>query len=137
MNATQPSRPPLQALPTARRTNVDSYRRQKRQSPHRRHRAIAVELSAKLVANVLLSVAALSALVRLLPYNEVQQARLQELKTELTQVEGRVDLLQESFNRYFDPQQSSSVMQEQGGRIAPGQRPIVWTTQPDFTPTSP
>ncbi|MBD2463299.1 hypothetical protein H6G89_19880 [Oscillatoria sp. FACHB-1407] len=139
MNATQPTRPPLQPLPSTRRTPIDSHRRQPRQlrqAHHRRHRAIAIELSARLVANVVLGAVALVALVKLVPYNQVQQARLQELQTELTLVEGRVAQLQTSFNRQFDPRQSLSVMQEQSNRIAPGQRQVVWTTPPDATPIS-
>jgi cell division protein FtsB len=134
MNALQPTRPSLKSLPSPKPSSRVRRQHQSRLKPHR---AIAFEVSAKLAINLLLSVAALSTLVKLLPYSGSQQARLQELQTELTAVEGRVTHLQTEFNRHFDPQQSMSVMQEQSNRVAPGQYQIIWTTPPDTLQTPP
>ncbi|NJO70989.1 MAG: hypothetical protein HC825_03340 [Oscillatoriales cyanobacterium RM1_1_9] len=38
------------------------------------------------------------------------------------------------FNRYFDPQQSKSIMQEQSNQVDPAQRPIVWLGEEELTP---
>jgi hypothetical protein len=124
MNALQPSHVPS-PKPSRRAAS------QVRQSPRRAarqtaHRTIALEVSIRLGVNVLLGVAAISALARLLPYNVTQQARLEELRTEVAEVEGRVDHLRAEFNRNFDPQQALNVMQEQSARMRPNQRQVIW-----------
>lgn len=86
--------------------------------------------------NLILAIAAVSALVKLIPYNLTQQAKLRELTTEVAAVEGRVDQIQTDFNRHFDPRQATSVMQEQTSRVQPGQRPIVWVDPPGSNPSA-
>lgn len=135
MHATQSSHSSLRSLPPNRRVDTPPRHRRSRQAQRKPHQAIALELSAKLVINIFLGVAALSTLVKLLPYNGSQQARLQELNAEVLLVEGRVAQLQADFNRHFDPRQSMSIMQEQSNRVAPGQRQVVWTAPPEFTQT--
>ncbi|PLZ40338.1 hypothetical protein CBP27_07025, partial [Fischerella thermalis WC542] len=81
--------------------------------------------TAKIGVNIVISVAAVTALVRLLPYHWSQQAKLQEINTELRQVEARVNALNVEFSRNFDPRQAKSIMQEQGYRFDPNQRPIM------------
>jgi len=71
-------------------------------------------------------IAAGAALIRLVPQNLAQQARLQELQTEVAFVERRVDQLQDRFNRHFDPQQTRAIMQEQSNRVDPNQRQVIW-----------
>ncbi|NJL38194.1 MAG: hypothetical protein HC899_16705 [Leptolyngbyaceae cyanobacterium SM1_4_3] len=128
MNATQPSRPPLHIAPSARRTVPRSRRSpQPRSQPHQ---VVATEVGVKLAVNLVLAIAAISALIKLIPYNLTQQAKLRELTTEVAAVEGRVNQVQTDFNRHFDPRQATSVMQEQTSRIQPGQRPIVWVNPP-------
>jgi hypothetical protein len=115
MNAFQPSKPPLQPV------------KSRRVARHRRypHTATTLETTVKLSVNIILSVLAVYALVRLGKYNWSQQQKLQELRTEDERLEGRVTRLQTDFSRYFDPQQAQSIMQEQSDRLAPGQRPVV------------
>jgi hypothetical protein len=86
---------------------------------------MAIETTAKLAVNVVLSAAAVSGLVKLVPYQWSQQQKLWEIQTEVKLVEGRVNQLRTDFNRYFDPQKAKSVMQEQSKRLAPGQRPVI------------
>ena len=119
MNAIQPSRPPLQSVAVRRapQRNQRHYR-----SPHG---VIALEITAKLVANVLLSAVAVTGTVQLLRYQWFQQARLGEIKAEVNSTQERVKRLQTDFNRYFDPQQSQSIMQEQSNRVATDQRRII------------
>lgn len=120
MNAIQPSRPPLQPIP--RRQVAPRPKRHLRQ---RSYQVMALETTAKIGVNIVISVAAVTALVRLLPYHWSQQAKLQEVNTELRQVEARVNALNVEFSRNFDPRQAKSIMQEQGYRFDPNQRPIM------------
>jgi len=120
MNAIQPSRPPLQPVEPRR---VAPPRRKSRN--RRSSRLVALQATAKLTVNVLISAAAVSALVKLLPYHWSQQEKLQEISSEVNLTEGRVNQLRTDFNRYFDPQQTKTIMQEQSNRVDPGQRPVI------------
>jgi cell division protein FtsB len=120
MNALPRYTPPPQPLEPSRQRVV---RRRKRSNPHY---AIALETSFKLGVNAVLAIVAVSALVKLIPYNLAQQSKLKEIKTEVTALEGRVDRLQADLNRQFDPQQSMSVMQAESNRVDPMQRQIQW-----------
>lgn len=124
MNAIQPSRPPLYPVePDRKRSPRPRRRLRQRRNPHQ---SVAVEASLRLAVNVVVGMAAIASIVRLLPQNISQQQKLNTLQTDVAALELRVDRLQESFARQFDPGQTRSVMQEETGRIGIGQRPIVW-----------
>ncbi len=123
MNAIQPSRQPLYPVAPVRKRAAYPRRRTQRQSSQR---ATALEASAKLTVNCFLAIAALTALVKLVPQNLSQQAKLKHIRTEVAVVESRVNLLQADFNRRFDPNQVNSVMREQSSRVSPGQRQVIW-----------
>lgn len=123
MNALRPPSQSSSASPIRR--VGDRVRRSSRRSSHQ---SIAIEATARLGINLVLGIAAISALVKLVPYNMVQEAKLKELQAEVSEVEGRVDRLQAEFNHHFDPKQSISVMQEQSVRMHPNQRKIFWVT---------
>lgn len=89
---------------------------------------MALEAGAKLAVNCFLTIAALSALVKLVPQNVSQQANLQNIRMEVSAIESRVNLLQADFSHRFDPNQANSVMREQSGRVSPGQRQVIWVT---------
>lgn len=121
MNAIQqPFKPHLQ--PEEHRRTANRTRQKQRRHPHR---AVAAETTAKLVVNLVLSAAAIAALVQLLPYHLSQQAKLGEIQTEVKGTEKRVNRLRDQFSRYFDPQQTKTVMQEQSHRIDPNQRQVI------------
>lgn len=120
MNAIQPSRPPLEPVETSR--VAPRVRRHRRRRPYR---VMALETTAKLTVNVILSAAAVAGLLKLLPYQLSQQEKLQEVQTEVQQTEARVNRLRTDFNHYFDPQQAKSIMQEESNRVAPGQRRVI------------
>ncbi|RAM52764.1 hypothetical protein BLD44_007320 [Mastigocladus laminosus UU774] len=120
MNAIQPSRPPLQ--PTPKRQVVPRPKRHLRQ---RSYQVMALETTAKIGVNIVISAAAVSALIQLLPYHWSRQAKLQEISTEVRQLEARVNSLNTEFSRNFDPRQAKSIMQEQGYRFDPNQRQIM------------
>lgn len=96
-----------------------------RKQPHP-YRAIALETSAKLAVNLVLSMAAIAALVQLLPYRVSQQAKLTELQAEVASTGDRVKRLQTEFNHNFDPAQAQAVMEEQTTRIDARKRNILW-----------
>ena len=127
MNALQSPPPMRSPRPPRQRVSRAVVRRP---SQHR-HQAIAIETGAKLTVNVLLAIAAIAALVKLIPYTLSQQQKMQELQSKVTALEVRVDALETEFDRYFDPQQTQSVMQEQSNRVGINQLQIIWTNQPE------
>ncbi|KJH71461.1 slr1601 family putative cell division protein [Aliterella atlantica] len=121
MHALRESRPPLEPRQTSR-TPRRKVRKRVNANPYR---VLALENTVKLFVNGLLIVGTASALVKLLPYSFSQQAKLQEITTEVNLTQNRVDNLQKDFKRNFDPQQAQKIMQEQSNRVAPGQRQVI------------
>ena len=103
----------------------------RRAKPHssRPFLGITVEVTAKLVVNILLSAVAISVLARILPYQISQQEKLQEIRTEVQRSEARVNQLRADLNRYFDPQQTQNVLQESQYRIAPQKKQVIWLNE--------
>ncbi|WP_414526577.1 hypothetical protein [Nodularia chucula] len=124
MNASQPSRPPLQ--PIQKRRAVPRPKRHLRQ---RSYQLMALETTAKIAVNLAISTAAISALVQLVPYQLTQQDRLREVGTEVKLMQTRVENLQSEFNRNFDPHQAQSIRQQQAYRFDPHQLPVVFVHQ--------
>ncbi len=120
MNAIQPSRPPLQ--PIQKRRVIPRPKRHLRQ---RSYQVMALESTAKIAVNLVVTAVAASALAQLLPYHWSQQGKLREISTEVKLMEGYVNGLQTEFSRNFDPQQTKSIMQQQGYRFDPSQRRVV------------
>lgn len=118
MNAIQQNQPPLQPL--------EPRRIPRRRRGRHSFGAVAGETTAKFVVNVVLSTAALSGFVQLLPYHLSQQTKLREVRSEVKQAEQRVKKSRADFNRSFDPGQARSVMREQSTWIDPTQRQVVW-----------
>lgn len=116
MNAIQPSTPHLTPVETRRRV----VRRQalKRQQRHP-YRAIAAETTAKLAVNVVISVVAVSALAKLLPYQQKQQEQLREIGVKVEETEERVEGLNAQLERLMAPEQAKSIMQEYSYRVDP------------------
>ncbi|ARV58448.1 hypothetical protein BZZ01_07170 [Nostocales cyanobacterium HT-58-2] len=122
MNAFQPSRPPLQPIEKPRVTP-----RPKRRLRQRSYQVMALETTAKIVVNCVISAAAISALIQLLPYHWSQQEKLRAIRIDVKQMEERVYGLQAEFSRNFDPRQAKMIMQEQGYRFDPTQRQVVFS----------
>lgn len=121
MHALRESRPPLEP----RQTSGTPRRKIRKRVNANPYRVLALENTVKLFVNGLLIVGTASALVKLLPYSFSQQAKLQEITTEVKLTQNRVDNLQKDFNRNFDPQQAQKIRQEQSNRVAPGQRQVI------------
>lgn len=99
------------------------------------YEAIAYEAAAKLSVNVLLSVAAIGALLHLVPYRGAQTTKIHELDAALESTSERLGREQEKFSYYFDSYQMRETMQELTDRIDPNRRRIVWKTP--ATPAKP
>jgi len=127
MHAIKPSRSPLQPLEPKRRAPRHRRQNQKRH----RHRASAVEAATKLTANLVLSVAFASALVKLLPYNQTQQKKLHEIRAEVQAVDKRVQQLQHDFGVNFDPRLVLQNIEEQTHLSVPGRNKIIFRTPDD------
>lgn len=97
------------------------------------NQARALEIIVMLAVNALLSVTAVVALVQLIPYQRSQQAKLQEMQSQVEVAQERVNRVKQQFNRNFDPQQARQIMQEQTNRIDPKQRQVVWVQAKDGT----
>lgn len=127
MNAIQPSRhssqQPIQQ-PTPKQLRSP---RPKRHLRARSYQVMAVETTVKIGVNVALSVAAVSALIQLLPYHWSQQEKLRAIRTEVNLASSRVNTLKADFSHNFDPGQTNQIMQQQGYRFDPNQRRIVFT----------
>ena len=126
MHAIKPSRPPLQPLKPERRAT----KRRHHQTRHR-HRASTVEVATKLTANLILSVAFASALVKLLPYNQTQQQKLHEIRAEVQTVGKRVQNLQHDFDINFDPRLALQNIEDQTHLSVPGRNKIIFKTPDD------
>lgn len=130
MNAIQPSIPPNQPKKPRKVTTQKNREMRQRRFKGQLYRSMALENTAKVAVNLVISAAALSSLVHLLPYLWSQQQKWQEVYTQVQQTQTRVDSLRTDFSRYFDPQQAKTVMKEQSNRLEPGQRPVILFNQP-------
>lgn len=116
--------PPIPLKQPVKKSRSATRRKSRQQSfPHQ---AIALETTAKLVANLVLSAAAVCALIQLLPYRRAVQEKLQEIQAEVTVTQGRVAQAKADLGRYFDPTLAKSIMQEYTNRVDPQQRQIIW-----------
>jgi hypothetical protein len=120
MHALQPTETSVSSRPA-------TQRRLRSRSSHRAtpNKGVSVEVTMKLIANSIISVVAIAALFKLLPYQKAQQTKLEEIRLEIETTQSRVDSLRQNFNRYFDPAQAQKIMQEENPRLAPNQRRIV------------
>ena len=126
---------PQPASPPSRRPRrASSSHSRKRQTPYRE---LALETTVKLGVNVVLSLVAIVAIAKLLPYRASQEARMQELNVALRTAETRFDRVQTNFGQYFDPTQARFIMQQQTNRIDPSQRQVIWQQTPRVEPPQP
>ena len=117
--------PISQNQPTEIKARVVSKKTKKTKSAHP-HLGITIETTAKLLTNLLLSVCATSALLKLWPYYQSVQEKLQVINSEIQSTTERLGNEKADFSRYFDPSQTQTIMQEQSNRVDPNQIPIIW-----------
>ncbi|NDJ16044.1 hypothetical protein [Myxacorys almedinensis] len=122
MSALPLPKPPAQQPKRTPRSNPHAT--QKRQQRH--YQALAFEATLKIGVNIVISGAAIAALIQLLPYRAAQQTKLKEIQSEVSTTHERVGKVKADFNRYFDPRQAKSIIQEQTNLADPHQKSVVW-----------
>lgn len=123
MPAIRPVRPlTVSSTPVSHRPQ----RRTQRPRTLAKNRIFTLETTIKLGVNLILSGFAVSALIEILPQYRASYEKLQDIEAEVKLTEQRVTKEQEEFSRYFDPKQTKSIMEEQGNRVDPTQKPIIW-----------
>jgi hypothetical protein len=130
MNAYQPlEREYLQPTPQSPAPKSKRPRPQRRRS----YPEVVLETSLKLTFKGILSLAAIAAVVKLLPLHDFQQAKLQEIDVEVRETQTRVDNLSAKLSRNFDPQQTKSVMQQQAPKVSPNQYLVYFVEEKNST----
>lgn len=130
--------PTLNVEPSERVRSLRHQRQQRhlRSARSARWRALGWEMTGRLTVNLALTLVAISALVRLVPYYQTQRQVLQEMESSLTTSQTQHKRLMADFSRYFDPAQTSQVLQENGARESKEHIPVVWVdtlTEPSDT----
>lgn len=120
---------------TVRAASLQENRRRRAHTFPPAYRPQTIEVAIKLGMNVVFIAGCVTALIHLLPQIRNQHRELQEIQAETTVTRTRVEHLQADFNRYFDPQEAKSVMQEQGHRVDPSQRRVVFV-EPSPSPSA-
>lgn len=119
-----------QILETRRSPNFSSVHRRRHKPEqkgiHLQGQWMTTEIKVKLIVNGTLSVIAAFTLLKLLPYQFLQQEKLREVRTQVQETERRVGELRKDFSRSFDPHQVKQVMQENSPLIDPNKRQIYW-----------
>lgn len=90
-----------------------------------KQRLFATESTAIIVVNLVLAIAATTALVRLVSYNIAQQKTVEILDAEVEETQDRVGKVREEFSQYFDPQQTKAIMRQRSHRVEAGQAHII------------
>lgn len=129
MNATQPSFDPLSsasALHPVNRSSGQRPRRRLRRGAVETPQVIALETAVKLIINLVLAIAAISALATLVPDYQSRREKLNQMQMAIRIAEQQTSRLRSEFSRYFDPRQANSVMREQSGGGDPLKPQIVW-----------
>ncbi|GAB4533318.1 MAG: hypothetical protein Tsb0014_18600 [Pleurocapsa sp.] len=107
-------------------------RRRRHSAPHSdAYRGVNVEVSLKLVLSWIIAIAALSSLIKLVPYHLSQQAKLKELHLQVEETEARVSQLRNELHHNFDPQQTQSLMEQYSSLLSPNQSRIYWLPKTD------
>ncbi|GAB4218472.1 MAG: hypothetical protein OHK0012_27680 [Synechococcales cyanobacterium] len=82
-------------------------------------RSLVWESTCGIVVNVVITGAALSGAVRLLPLQMTQQNRLQLLRQDVHQLHQRVSQLRTQFERSMDPLQTQALIKERENYVPP------------------
>ena len=112
----------------ARRSRSRRRRRVRCKRPLSREaqlRALGWEMTGRLALNLVLTLVALSTLVRLIPYYRTQRQVLREVESSVITAKQQTDRLRADFSRYFDPTQTNQITQETGVPESDQHIPIV------------
>ena len=122
------SQPSFDVEPSERLKSLRQKRYEHRQRTCHaaRFRGLGWEMTGRLTVNLALTLVALSALVRLVPYYRTQRQVLREVEKSVETAQTQNKRLRADFSRYFDPAQTSQLLQENGARDSQRHVPIVW-----------
>jgi len=118
---------PIDSIASPSPLKSKGRRQRPRQAIQPEHRWLLAEIFLKLGLNGILAVGAIATLTRLLPYQQVQEIKLHEVRMQVEETQRRVGEIRNNFNRNFDPHQSRKVMEELSPRLDPNQRNIFLT----------
>jgi len=88
--------------------------------------ARTTETATILGVNVLLIGTCLYTLGNMLPHQLTQEAKLQEIKGEVSRTSARIEQLKQSHERSLIPEESRRISEEQGHLIRKNKRNLVW-----------
>lgn len=117
--------PEFVPAPSPQRRRRVRQQRSPQGQAQRHHRALAWEMTTRLTVNLGISLVALAALVRLIPYHQAQQDTLQAVEAAVAEAETTAAQVEAEFSRYFDPAQASRMLQAEAGQAAGQSIPIV------------
>ncbi|WP_299404526.1 hypothetical protein [Acaryochloris sp. IP29b_bin.148] len=117
-----------QPKPVPRSTRKPARRvaSQRRPRKHPKFAARATETAIVLGVNVVLIGTCLHTLGNMLPQQLTQQAKLQEIKGEVSRTTAHIEQLKQTHQRSLDPEVSRRISEEQGHLIRKNKRNLVW-----------
>lgn len=122
MQALKPVEPILELVEPARKLRRGTMPRRRRNP----NQAIAIEITVKLFINIMLAVFATSAVIKLFPYYQSTQEKLEAVEAEVNTAKQQLFEKKDDFSRHFDPRQTQTIMQEQSNLVDPEKVPIIW-----------
>ncbi len=90
------------------------------------HSKKAIKVAVKIAINGILSTAALTALIKLVPYHFSQEAKLREIRLEVSNTEKRVNELRQNFSINFATSETDSQMSNYSPKVEPNQMRVFW-----------
>lgn len=115
-----------QPAPRPTRTTARRAANKRRLRNHPRFVARTTETAMVLGINVILIGTCLYTLGNMLPQQLTQQAKLQEIKGEVTRTTARIEQLKQAHTRSLIPEVSRRISEEQGHLIRKNKRSLVW-----------
>ena len=116
---------PLRVGKNAVSSNANSYSEAVAHNVQRKrqqyYRAKATEAVIVIIVNVALSMAAIAAITKLLPYQSSQKERLEEITTEVNTVEQKVNQMREQLPQTLNSGKSQEMLLRSQGFIKPNQ----------------
>lgn len=112
--------------PRPPRKMIQRSARKRRPRRHPKFIACTTEAATVLGVNVLLIGTCLHTLGNMLPHQLTQEAKLQEIKGEVSRTSAQIEQLKQSHERSLIPEVSRRISEEQGHLIRKNKRNLVW-----------
>lgn len=114
------------SAPHHRRSTAQRTVRKHRPRKNPRFLARTTETATVLGVNVILIGTCLYTLSNMLPHQLTQQAKLQEIKGEVSRTTEHIEQLKQAHKRSLTPEVSRRISEEQGHLIRKNKRNLVW-----------